>query len=189
MPASTPTQNKEFVQRFFDQVVNQRDVDSLPNFMVDDGGTCGGVSIQQMVENPLRPGARLVPAAASRPREGATAMRPDLEALRDFTSHVLSAFPDMLVHIDSIVAEGDTVVVRWSARGTHLGEFMGTPPTRRVIPMRSVDYFTFRDGKIASHEGYPDSARVLARLGQLPLTPIARALAGPDPDDEPDDED
>jgi steroid delta-isomerase-like uncharacterized protein len=182
MAETTPAENKAIVQQLY-AVINQRNVDSLPDFFAAaDGGTCQGVTLEQMVSNPLLPGARLVPptTARLREREGGPAQPPQLEALLDFTRHMFSAFPDMLVNIDSMVAEGDTVVVHWSARGTHIGEFLGTPPTGRTVPFRSIDFFTFRNGKIASHTGYPDTARVLARLGQLPLTPIARVLSGPD---------
>lgn len=181
MAETTPAENKAIVQQLYD-VINQRNIDSLPDFFAAaDGGTCGGATLAEMVSNPLQPEARLVPAATAQLRErvGGPALSPELEALLDFTTHVFSAFPDMLVNIDSMVAEGDTVVVHWSGRGTQLGEFLGTPPTRRTVPFTSVDYFTFRDGKIASHSGYPDTARVLAGLGQLPLTPIAMVLAPP----------
>jgi steroid delta-isomerase-like uncharacterized protein len=185
MPETTPAENKAIIQRFFDQVVNQRDVGALPEFFERaGGGTCGGVTVENLVSNPLRPGARLVPPSTARTGGGeAVSGDPELDALQDFTTHILTAFPDLLVNIDSMIAEGDTVVVRWSARGTHIGDFLGTAPTRRVIPMSSVDYFTFRNGKIVSHRGYPDTAKVLARLGQLPLTPVARVLARDDDGD------
>jgi predicted ester cyclase len=186
MPETTPIQNKQLIQRYYDQVVNQRDVGALKDFFERaGGGTCGGVTAEQLVSNPLRPGARLVPPSNARMRDGELeSSEPELDALQYFSTHILAAFPDLLVTIDSMVAEGDTVVVRWSARGTHIGDFLGTAPTRRVIPMSCVDYFTFRNGKIASHRGYPDTAKVLARLGQLPLTPIARVLARDDDEDE-----
>ena len=37
---------------------------------------------------------------------------------------LVSAFPDLTVSIEDEVSEGDRVVVRWTARGTHEGEFM-----------------------------------------------------------------
>jgi steroid delta-isomerase-like uncharacterized protein len=185
MPDTTPEENKAFVQRFYDQVVNHRNVDSLPDFLdagetlAADGGSCGVTTLREMMSNPLQPEARLVPRTTARPRKGDAELPPGLEALVDFTRHVLTAFPDMLVNVDSLVAEGNTVVAHWSGFGTHSGELLGTPPTHRVISLRSVDYFTFHNGKIANHQGYPDSARVLASLGQLPRTPIARVLTEP----------
>jgi predicted ester cyclase len=38
-----------------------------------------------------------------------------------------SAFPDNHFTIEDIIAEGDKVVWRYSATGTHKGDFMGIP--------------------------------------------------------------
>jgi predicted ester cyclase len=38
------------------------------------------------------------------------------------------AFPDLIYRIEDLIAEGDRVVVRYVARGTHTGDFFGHPP-------------------------------------------------------------
>src|SRR5262249_31585975 len=98
------------------------------------------------------------------------------DTFRDFTEHVLQAFPDLKVNIDSIVAEGDQVVVRWTATGTHQNEFLGTPPTGRKVPMTTVDIFTLKNGKIVGVQSHPDTGGVLHALGHLRETPLARTL-------------
>src|SRR3972149_5896263 len=40
-----------------------------------------------------------------------------------------NAFPDVQFTIDEQIAEGDKVVTRWTARGTHKGELAGVPAT------------------------------------------------------------
>ena len=47
------------------------------------------------------------------------------EAVKQFVMMYRSAFPDMETRVDEIVAEGDTVACRWSARGTHQGDLFG----------------------------------------------------------------
>ena len=42
---------------------------------------------------------------------------------------ILNAFPDMHIDIEDLIAEGDKVVIRCTASGTHLGKFMDVPPT------------------------------------------------------------
>jgi predicted ester cyclase len=44
-----------------------------------------------------------------------------------------SAFPDPVYTVEKRVTEGDMVVTRWTARGTHQGEFMGIPPSGNSI--------------------------------------------------------
>jgi steroid delta-isomerase-like uncharacterized protein len=171
-------QNKRLIQNFFDVVVNQRDVGALGNFVREDG-TCGGKVFSQMVINPdptsvgIAGTDRLVPATE---RPAGAPENSDVDNFRDFTEHVLQAFPDIKVNIDSIIAEGDQVVVRWTATGTHRGEFLGTPPTGRVVPMTNCDIFTVKDGKIVGVLAHPDGAGVLQALGHLPDTPLAAAL-------------
>ncbi len=171
--------NKQVIQEFFKTVVNQRNVDALRNFVAADG-TCGGKAFREMVvdPDPTRVRAlgreRLVPATV--PGATARGAAGNVNTFADFTRHVLDAFPDMKVQIQSMIAEGDKVVVHWTSSGTHKGEFLGTPATGRTVPMNSVDTFTLKDGKIVGVQAHPDSAGVLHALGHLPETPVAAAL-------------
>src|SRR3989337_618718 len=56
---------------------------------------------------------------------------PGLEGLKQALAGIRSAFPDMNVSIDDVIAEGDTVVLRLTGRGTHQGDFMGLAATGR----------------------------------------------------------
>ena len=40
-----------------------------------------------------------------------------------------TAFPDLRVTIEDIIAEGEIVMTRWSCRGTHKGDLSGIAPT------------------------------------------------------------
>ena len=46
-----------------------------------------------------------------------------------FAGMYLNAFPDMAMTVDDVIAEGENVVVRWTAVGKHKGELMGIPAT------------------------------------------------------------
>lgn len=168
-------ENKTLIKNFFQTVVNQKKVADLPNFVAADG-TCGGKAFQEMVVDP----APEIVAALGRERLVAAPNRPgasnNVQGFQEFTQHVLQAFPDMHVQIQSMVAEGDQVVVHWTATGTHTGEFLGTRATGRTVPMSSVDTFTIKNGKIVGVQAHPDSAGVLFALGHLPETPLASAL-------------
>ena len=75
-----------------------------------------------------------------------------------------AAFPDCRFTFEDIIAEGDKVVYRWTARGTHLGPFAGFPPTRRHGQIAGISISRFQDGKIA--EGW-DNYHPLGLIRQL----------------------
>ena len=50
------------------------------------------------------------------------------EALKQYAAMNLGAFPDARVTVEDQIAEGDMVVTRWTATGTHTGELLGIPP-------------------------------------------------------------
>jgi predicted ester cyclase len=54
-----------------------------------------------------------------------------------------------------------------TARGTHLGPFMG-PPTGKPITITVMDVCRFENGKIVEHWGVPDRFAMLVQLGLLP---------------------
>lgn len=61
---------------------------------------------------------------------------------------LLGAFPDFEVAVDQVIAQGDDVVVRWSAKGTHRGENLGIPASNRKTGFRGMTWLRFRDGLI-----------------------------------------
>jgi len=61
---------------------------------------------------------------------------------------LLDAFPDIQVEVEDTAADGDHVVVRWRARGTHLGAGLGIPATDRPVDFRGMTWLTFKNGVI-----------------------------------------
>ena len=59
------------------------------------------------------------------------------------------AIPDLAFTIDDVVADGDSVTIRWTAEGTHAGELLGVPGTGRALMIRGVDMYRLQDGRIA----------------------------------------
>ena len=54
------------------------------------------------------------------------------EGVKHYVSAYRVAFPDLEVTVEDQLAEEDKVVTRWTARGTHLGKFLGLAPTRHM---------------------------------------------------------
>ena len=49
-----------------------------------------------------------------------------------------TAFPDLRLTIEDIIAEGDAVMARWSCRGTHNGDLSGIAPTGKQFTISGV---------------------------------------------------
>jgi steroid delta-isomerase-like uncharacterized protein len=75
------------------------------------------------------------------------------------------AFPDVRFALDDIVAEGDKVVYRGTASGTHKGPFLGIPATGRSFSAAEVHIVRVVDGKIVERWGLFDIASMLQQLG------------------------
>jgi steroid delta-isomerase-like uncharacterized protein len=78
------------------------------------------------------------------------------------------AFPDMEFTNDLPIAEGDKVVVHWSARGTHTEELQGIPPTGKSMAITGVGIFRLSEGKIVELWSFPDMFSLLRQLGAIP---------------------
>ena len=94
-------------------------------------------------------------------------LKPTIEGMQADIQFLRTAFPDFTLTIEEMLAEGDQVWVRMSARGTNLGGFMG-PPNGKSIQITVIDICRFEDGKIVEHWGVPDRFALLAQLGLLP---------------------
>ena len=53
---------------------------------------------------------------------------PGPEGMKQALTTYRTAFPDVKATLDDIFAAGDRVALRWSARGTHRGEWLTSPP-------------------------------------------------------------
>jgi steroid delta-isomerase-like uncharacterized protein len=88
--------------------------------------------------------------------------------LRQFVLELRRAFPDLVLEVKDLVAEGDRVVARVEGRGTHEGEFLGVPATGRATVGRSIDIFRIEGGQLAEHWDVLDVYGLLAQLGAVP---------------------
>lgn len=61
------------------------------------------------------------------------------EGAKQFYVMLRTGFPDIHFTVEDQIAEGDRVVTRWLARGTHTGEFQGLPPTGKQAVVMGID--------------------------------------------------
>ncbi len=88
----------------------------------------------------------------------------DIESAKDWRR----AFPDLVVTVDQMVAEGDRVAVLWTGRGTNSGTGHGFPATGKSGQAGGITIFRFVDGRIAEEWGVIDQLGMLRQLGLLP---------------------
>lgn len=91
------------------------------------------------------------------------------EAVTETMETVRAAFPDLVLMPHEIIAEGDTVAVRMTQRGTHEGTFMGIEPTGKPFEIQAMGFARLEDGKIVERWGTPDLFGLLQQLGQKEL--------------------
>lgn len=98
----------------------------------------------------------------------APGMKQGLEGIKAAFGEVRVAFPDMVVTVEDVIAEGIKAVCRLSTRATHRGTFQGVPATGKRVTYTVIDILRFADGKIVERWGEFDSLGFLAQLGLVP---------------------
>ena len=79
-----------------------------------------------------------------------------------------TAFPDLHFTIEEEIAEGNTVVIRWTLRATHLGEYQERAPTGKTVTVTGISIFHLADGKIQDITVSMDRLGQFQQLGWLP---------------------
>jgi predicted ester cyclase len=77
------------------------------------------------------------------------------------------AFPDRKFKEEMLIAEGDTVTLRWSMTGTHRGTLLGKKGTGKKVKTFGTEFIRIKDGKIIEHND--DAGHVLDVLRQLDM--------------------
>lgn len=92
-----------------------------------------------------------------------------VEEAKQYLSTYISAFPDMSVSVEDIIAEGEQVVTRWTLRGTHEGEVEEFgPPTGKRVQLEGITIHRIEGGKIVEEWERYDNLGVMQQLGLAP---------------------
>ena len=117
-----PEANKAIFMRYAEEVWNQQNLDVLEEIMSVDVNSHEGTTGHLFL--------------------------PGIDSERQSISLYIAAFPDLHVNIDDLIAEGDKVVQRWTATGTHQGDLMDIPASGKSITFTGITIYRFADGKI-----------------------------------------
>jgi steroid delta-isomerase-like uncharacterized protein len=101
---------------------------------------------------------------------GHNLLRGDMNREQRIQSLVMTtpAMPDLNYSEEEMIAEGDKVVTRYTARGTNKGTFMGMPPTGKQFAVKGIQINRITDGKIAETWDYMDYFGLMTQLGAIP---------------------
>ena len=70
------------------------------------------------------------------------------KGVKRYVTAYREAFPDARFVVEDQIAEGDKVVTRWRAQGTHRGEFLGIAPTGERVTVSGIEFDHIVGGRI-----------------------------------------
>jgi steroid delta-isomerase-like uncharacterized protein len=135
-------QNKALLRRWFDEVWNKGNAQAIGEIVTDD------VAIHGLSD------------ASGTPITSIT-------EFRNYHTQLRNAFPDIVVDVDNLIAEGDMVAARCSVRGRHSGELLGLAPTNSAVDFDGMVIVKVSDGKIVEAWNCFDFLRMSQQLGML----------------------
>lgn len=139
-PATTEAENIAIVQRYWDEVWTAGGESAAADLLTDDEVHHWGV--------------------------GGPTTGPDAFAERLVL--FIAAFPDFAIRMDQAIADGEHVVSRYTATGTHEGEWLGILPTGTMVEYTGMNFFRMECGKIAESWGEANHLSLLRQIGGLP---------------------
>ncbi|KQS33833.1 ester cyclase [Dyadobacter sp. Leaf189] len=135
----TLEENKKFMSNFIEEVINKKNLDAADDLAAAD-----------FIEHLPFPG-----------------QEPGREGLKFAINAMLTGFPDMNWTVQEQIAEGETVVTRFTWTGTHDGAFMGIPPTNKKVEVWGVVIDVVRDGLFAESRIIMDTVGLLQQVGVM----------------------
>jgi steroid delta-isomerase-like uncharacterized protein len=128
------------VRRWFDELFNRGELPVADEILADDVSYDGPQS--------LSPGDVTGPG--------------DIKA---YVETYQTAFPDLYYTVEDTMAAQGTVVVRWSAMGTHENELFGIEPTGEGFAVDGINVFSVAEGRITDVSAQWDTLKMVQELG------------------------
>lgn len=134
----TTEDNKQLVRRFYEEVWDRGNTDFARKVFADD-----------YVRHDFRK----------------TQALPGGSGQQKIADDFRAAFPDLRLTVDLLFGEGDYVLGRWTATGTHSGQWAGIQPTGRRVTFSAANIFRFENGKVAEIWNHRDDLGLREQLG------------------------
>ncbi len=127
--------NKDLIELYSNQLWNQKDLTIIPKVFTD----------QTQIHSPLTT------------TKGASEMQ-------TIAQKWLTAFPDMTCTWTDFISEGNLVVSRWQATGTHRHEFNAIAPTHKKIQYQGISTYRLENNKVVEYWALADMHGLLEQL-------------------------
>jgi len=132
--------NRALLKRFYDEGWNANDLAVYDELVTED-----------FVDHQALPG-----------------LPPGREGFKQLNVMFRSAFPDVWVNVEGIIAEGDMVSCRWTSTGTHKGDLFGIPATGRPVKVTATVVYRVANGRLAEGWINRDDLGMMRQLGVVP---------------------
>ena len=134
-------ENKMIAQKFYTEIVNKADIPTMDAIMSD-----------AFIDHNASPGT---PSG--------------IDGFRQFLKMVSTAFPDIQVTVEDLIAENDKVVSRLTITGTQTGVLMGKiAPSGKQACWTGIDILKIEDGKITERWSQRDLLSMMKQIGVIP---------------------
>ncbi len=138
-PGDASRRNKEIVREFTRVFKNEHNVEGIGHLFAPD--------FRHHFQPPVRPG---------------------LDGFKEIGRMMNSAFPDVVVTEEDLIAADDLVVERSSAAATHRGSLAGEAPTNKPVRWTEIHIYRIRGERIAEHWVEFARLELLQQIGVLP---------------------
>lgn len=92
-----------------------------------------------------------------------------IEDFKNFHRSFLQIFPDIQVTVEDVVADGEKIAARYTARGTHAGDGLGIAPTNQKVEFTGAGICKVKEGKFVEVWNEIDFMKMYSQLGVLRL--------------------
>ncbi len=138
---TTPSENIALVHRYIDAVMSGHDLAAAPQLM-DQNCASKLPTLSEPVRGP--------------------------EGWVRIITILRNAMPDLTSTIEDEVAAGDTVVVRWTSRGTNTRNFGPVPPTNKKVTIQGISWLRVAGGKLVENLVNEDQLGLMRQIGAVP---------------------
>ena len=99
--------------------------------------------------------------------QGVTGVATDWDRIEAVWRQLIEGY-GMQLRIEQLVADGDTVAVRYTERGVFCAPAFGQAPTHRTYELVAMEFFEIEGGRIRRRWGARDGASQQRQLGIAP---------------------